>query len=159
MKRMGTSPPDPLPSAGRMLGLVVSGFEVEFDPDTEQLAQAIGVGRWRRIVVGPRWFGLYRRERYAILLHEAGHLLHHHLALRLLALPLYWTGFGQRFAVRQELQADAFVAQQGYGADLLAVLIKVPVTRGPFYPDFDERTRALTRAIKERAECGVFATS
>ena len=135
--------------AGRLLGLVVHGVEVYYDPDTEQLAHAVGVWWRKRIVVGPIWWTLHRRERYAILLHEAGHCRRYHLEVRLLWLPLFWTEFAARLCRQQELAADAFVAEQGYGADLLAALRRLETVPGTFYPSHEERYAALERRIKE----------
>ncbi len=129
--------------AGRLLGLVVHGFEVYYDPNTDQLAHAAGLFRRKRLVVGPIWWNLRSRERHAVLLHEVGHCIYRHLEVRVALIPLFWTAWVARLAQRQELQADAFVREQGYGADLMAVLRRYESEQGEFYPSIDERAAVL----------------
>jgi len=144
----------PPPAPGRILGLVVEGFEVYYDPGTDQFAHAAGLFGTRRIVVGPRWLLLPPRQKWALLLHESAHLRAHHLLERILfatvALPLLWTPVGRWFGGRQELQADAFVCRRGYGVDMLQFLVCWPRgSDGDYYPGFARRTAAIEQRLRE----------
>jgi len=119
---------------------------IRFDAKA-QLAQAHGFGMRRGwIGVGEGWYELTSRERHAVLLHEEAHLRGHHLLWRLLLLPLIWTPWAKALAVRQELEADAFAAEQGYGVDLLRVIRRYP--SGHYYPTKHERITHLEAAIE-----------
>lgn len=133
---------------GRVLGLTAAGFEVFYDPHTTQVAHAAGIGRWRRIIVGSAYFFLPAGMRHAVLLHEAGHLRSHHLLQRIAWLPLCWTARARAHAAAHELEADAFVAEQGYGADLLSFVQRFD-RGGEFYPDVKDRCAALQKCLRE----------
>lgn len=144
------------PTRGRLLGLVVEGFEVHYDPDAYGTAWAVGVFSSRRIMVGPSWLILPPREKQALLLHEAAHLRGHHMLARVLfatlLFPLVWTPVGHWFGARQELAADAFVVKKGYGADLLRFLRRCPrASGGDYYPGFGRRAAAIEREIRHAA--------
>jgi len=121
------------------------GIPLRHDP-TVHLAQAHGFGLKRGwIGVSHDFFKLPAREQRAIELHEEAHLRHHHFAKRLAFLPLYWTPWGLQLAIAQELEADAFCARAGFGAELLAVIRRYP--SGHFYPDKPRRIAALEQLI------------
>ncbi len=120
------------------------GIPLKHDP-TVHLAQAHGIGRRGWIGVSDAFFLLTGREQRAVLLHEEAHLRGHHLVKRLLFLPLFWTPWGMKLAVKQELEADAFAASCGFGAELLRVVRRYP--SGHYYPDKNARIAHLEALI------------
>ena len=147
--------PYPVPAPGRIPDLTVDGFEVRFDPHTKQVAEARGVWRGRHVAVGRAWVFLSPAERMAVLLHEAGHLKHHHLVVRVLWIPLFWTRWAARMAARQELQADTHCAKQGYGDDLLRFVVRCTIGASVFYPGFNERVLNLQQRTKEYSDANL----
>jgi hypothetical protein len=129
-------------------GMCYEGYPVHFDKDCG-LAQAKGIWPFKSIAVGPLWFTLTGAEQQACLLHEVGHNRRFHLEKRLLVLPFFWIGFIQRMAARQEMEADAFAAREGYGLHFLKVISRHHQTDGEFYPSFGERIQNLYRLINE----------
>lgn len=135
---------DRLPAAANCLGI-----PVRHDPRCSSLAVAHGLWPWKWIAVGPHWFMLTGSQQWATLLHEAGHCFGAHLEKRVLLLPLFWMKWVQRLAQRQELEADRFTAEHGYGVELLGVLIRFHWADDVYYPNFQSRILALKAALKE----------
>lgn len=100
---------DPMPHVR-----LVHGHRVRYDTRCP-CAEARGMLRWAYIAVGPPWFWLPEDEKEAVLLHEVGHLEHHHLAKRFAILPFFWTEFAKRMARSQEMQADAYANKYAAG--------------------------------------------
>ncbi len=114
------------------------------------MAKASGFFFNRRIVIGPAFYGLPKRQQDAVLAHEEGHCRGWHFELRLLMLPLFWTRWAQKLAIRQELAADAYAVQRGFGVELLHFLAHD--SGGEFYPCPALRARVLRRRIKEHRD-------
>ena len=130
-------------------GYTICGVPVRHDPDSKLIADARGIWPLKWIAVGNGWFKLPFAEQRAVLLHEAGHALKLHLEVRLLFLPLFWTGWVQQLACRQELVADRFAVENGGGHDLLRFLTRCPGNaRGPFHPSAHERQQHLSQLIE-----------
>lgn len=126
------------------------GVPVVFDFDSDAMARARGVWPFKRIVVGPLFLDLAPREQMAVLLHEAGHCIHLHMEQRLLWLPLFWTERVARMAQDQEIEADAFAATEGYGAELAHVICRYHHDDGTYYPPIEQRVDHLMKRIRER---------
>jgi hypothetical protein len=58
----------------------------------------------------------------------------------------------EHLAQRQELDADRFAANGGYGRELLAYVMKIgpPPLPPTFYPDYETRCTSLERTIEEK---------
>lgn len=106
-------------------GETFTGFELVYDaklPDVAEVRSAL----WEPyIALGPRWFELYRMEQLAVLWHEVGHIMHEHMLIRIALIPVFWTDFARRVAQRQELQADEYAVDHGYGRGMLQFLSRV----------------------------------
>lgn len=126
-----------------------------YDEQCERVAVARGLFFNRRIVVGPAFYDLPKRQQDAVLAHEEAHCRGWHLELRLLLLPLFWTRWARRLAARQELTADDFAVEQGYGVELLEFLRHDD--GGEYYPDPLLRRLHLLRRIKEHHHAAVAA--
>jgi hypothetical protein len=129
----------------------VFGIPIFYNPQSKQLAEAKGIWPWKRIIVGPAWFSLNSGSRMAVLMHEAKHCLAFHLEKRLLMLPLFWTTWVLKVTHRQEMDADAFAVEQGYGVELLGVIQRFRVEDGDFYPTYAERAKHLRERIHATA--------
>ena len=128
------------------------GIPICVDLGSHLMADSRGIWWWKKIVLGASWFNLESTQKQAVLLHEAAHCLKFHLEKRLLAIPLLFLrpAFATEIAMRQEIEADRFAAERGFGVELLSVLSKFS-HGGQFYPTFKEREAALVRIIKERS--------
>ncbi len=120
---------------------------IVYDYDAERPAVARGFFFNRRIVVGQSFFALPKRQQDAVLAHEEGHCKGWHFEMRLLFLPVFWTRWGRKLAIRQELAADAYAARRGFGIDLLDFLRGD--SGGEFYPAPKLRARVLRKRIRE----------
>lgn len=122
----------------------VCGIPVLLDVTCDVPARAAGVCA-KRIIVGIKWYELPVEERLAVLYHEVGHCVHHHLLKRLLMLPvlLVAPGFVTRWARAQEIEADAFAARHGYAAPLTNYLARNRAPATGFYPSPEERMECL----------------
>jgi Zn-dependent protease with chaperone function len=133
---------------------IVLGIPVHFDPSFTGVAQARGFWPFKRISVGPRWVKLKRAEQHAVLYHEAGHCKLFHMEQRLLYLPILFLSLISKRAKRiiadmthgQELEADGFAAQHGFGIDLASMLMRHAATESQFYPD----NRIRVARLKEK---------
>jgi Zn-dependent protease with chaperone function len=138
------------------------------------VADARGFGKRAKIVVNePIFAQLPHETQMAVLYHEAGHIVGGHREIRvfllaMLCVPavvlLSWpvllclgATLGlylavQRVAQDQELDADRFAAQQGYGREMLAFVRAAGAPSIPpfFYPDFERRVGALARFLQEK---------
>jgi len=115
------------------------GYPVEYDEDSPYVAHAVTF-HVKHIVVGPAWFTVSGGEQWAVLLHEAGHLVSNHFWKRVLWIPLCWTKAAERMAQLQELEADDFVIRQGYGAELLRFFSRaLHLPDDSFHPDMRVR--------------------
>ncbi len=153
----------------------VLGIPIRFDPYETNTAMAHGPWWNRYITVSPKWLELDQRTQYAIVLHEAKHCRSWHkeqraLGFLILCLPLLlmpWrvsVGIALSFILfsvieewfaRQELDADQFAAEQGYGLELLRWVKKHPYN-APFYPSFDKRCKSLEMAAKGERRIPMF---
>ena len=127
----------------------VLGIPVYFNPATDEMAYATGVWPFKRIVIGPRWLTLDTGERMGVLMHEAKHCLAFHLEIRLLLLPVSWMNWVLRLCHQQELDADAFAVEQGYGRDLLRLVTRFR-EGNEYYPSFDDRYNNMIELIGRR---------
>lgn len=136
----------------------VCGIPVEFDPESDIVADVRGLFR-PRIVVGPLWLRLPEREKMAVCYHEAGHIVHRHLWKRLALIPLLLVApyFVIPMGRRHEREADEFAARHGYAAEFVAHLKRY--LRRPrdeeeeiFYDPVEERIAALL-AYSREAPC------
>jgi Zn-dependent protease with chaperone function len=73
---------------------------------------------YKRIYVGTKFIGLPERVKMAVLAHELAHCEGHHTEWRLLALICPIPLLIQWLCHWQEYQADAYVAQCGFGPEL-----------------------------------------
>lgn len=111
-------------------------------------AEARGRGRKRHLVVGPGWFKLTGGEQWALLWHEVGHHVHRHLAKRLWLLPFFLTGWARNICFQQEMEADRYCANMGYGREMRRFLCTYP-NGGDYHPSRWVRLQALDRAIND----------
>lgn len=148
------------------------GVPVEFSPFHPHVADARGFWWNKRIVVGPTFMKLDPRTQASLLFHEVRHCKGFHIEQRvaglvLLGLPaallplqivIALLAFGamwflvSKLGESQELAADEFAAERGYGVELLAWIRKQGPLEMPFYPDFETRCKELEKRIKERAD-------
>lgn len=142
---------NPMPKGEYNAPKRVLGIPVRVDIHTRQMAQAHGVWPFKHIVVGENWFYLNKREKMAVLLHEACHCKRLHMEKRLMALPMLIinVGFNVRLTQRQEHEADEFAAKQGYGVELLSALRKFKGKPSIFYPSLDERCNRVGQVMRE----------
>lgn len=80
---------------------------------------AAGIWPFKRVVVCPMFFALVPAQRFAVLMHEVGHVKLRHFEKRLLAV---WSRGIVEFCRRQEFEADAFAAAHGQRDALIAFL-------------------------------------
>jgi Zn-dependent protease with chaperone function len=101
------------------------------------IAHALGFGT---IVVGRFFYRLPKIEQDAIIAHEVGHLVNHHVRQRVLwALQLRWL-WCENFSDMlrdHEFEADAFAVESGHAEGLLAFISRL--TPAPLYPSPQER--------------------
>ncbi len=131
------------------------GLPVAANIQRPGVAWARGVWPLQYIEVGYDWFALSGMEQQAALMHEVGHCVAHHMSLRLLLLPFCWLPIVQRFARRQELEADAFAVREGHGIGLLHLIFRyqrVPqdtITR-KLCPTAQERAQNVLKLLQEK---------
>jgi Peptidase family M48 len=130
-----------------MICTYIYGIPVVHEPH-EPLAVTKGIWPRKRIVVGDRFFRYSRREQAAILHHEVAHALNFHLEIRWLLVPVFWSDLALRVAIQQELDADRFAADHGYGVELMNVIRHS--TGGDFYPSTEQRCAHLTNLLREK---------
>ncbi len=130
-----------------MICTYIYGIPVLHEP-REPLAVSRGIWPRKRIIVGDAFFRHSLREQAAILHHEVAHCLKFHLEIRYLLVPVFWSDLATRVAIRQELDADRFAADHGYGVDLLNVIRRS--VSGDFYPSTRERCTHLTNILREK---------
>lgn len=128
----------------------ILGIPVVFDPLCPVHGVARGLWPFKRIAVGPEWYRLDVGERLGVLFHEAGHCVGLHLEKRLAAVPLLFLApeFIRRFTHEQELEADRFAAERGYGQELARYLDGRNPPESPFYP-----SNAVRSAILRARHC------
>ena len=129
------------------------GIPVFVDESSHLTADSRGIWPWKKIVLGISFFYLERREKEAVLLHEAAHCKKFHMERRIAAIPLLFLrpAFANEIAISHEIEADRFAAERGFAVELLSVLRKIGGKEGRFYPTFDERAKHLKKFIKEHA--------
>jgi beta-lactamase regulating signal transducer with metallopeptidase domain len=90
------------------------------------------VGIWRYRIVVPKEVAekISLVEYTAVWLHEYGHIHHQHIRKNLVRAILIPFGRTRAHAERQEFEADAFVARQGFAKALASALRKL--SRHPF---------------------------
>jgi len=122
----------------------ICGIPVVLDVNYEGYARAAGLCT-KRIIVGRKWYELSVEERLAVLYHEVGHCVHHHLVKRLLMLPILLVapGFVTRWARAQELEADRFAALHGHALPLTTYLARNRAPAAEFHPGTEERMQCL----------------
>lgn len=88
------------------------------------------------VVTGRQLEPLSQEEREAIVMHETGHIRHHHTLKRM------WP---RSFAYcrKQELEADRYAAERGHAGGLIRFLSRLPDDCGPLHPKTSERIAAL----------------
>lgn len=125
------------------------GVRVTYSEKQRVIADSRGLGRFRRVVVGPAFFLFPPREQQAILLHEVAHCKMKHLEQRMRSL---WMVFVRPLKLRdlcieQEHAADRFVAGCGFGPDLARAFGRLRKTRALLHPPVADRiTRLLSRS-------------
>ena len=124
------------------------GYPVYFTTDRRVFAEARGIWRWKKIIVGVGWNVLPYEEQIAALLHEAHHCRAHHFEIRLLLLPICWTKWSQRIAQRQELACDRFAHDNGFGHEMLHIVSKTQGGGGEFYPLLKDRVDHLINLLR-----------
>lgn len=119
-------------------------------------AMAIGVVR-RRIVVGEGFCFLSSGEQMAILIHEAAHVFLWHRLRRILLVPVFWTKFAARAAIKHELEADDFVVLEDHGPFLAAYLARNDALRkmrgipeGEYHPPASSRIANIRDQLREK---------
>ncbi len=124
------------------------GIPVHYSERLRVICESRGIWRWKKIVVGPDFTQFPPREKMAFLLHEAGHCKLHHVEKRLLNLwwLLIWPRRLVRLCVEQEHQADLFVKNCGYGADLARAFSRLVEMEKTLHPPIKERIARLTNA-------------
>jgi Zn-dependent protease with chaperone function len=152
----------------------ILGVPVRFSQHHPGIADARGLLRWKRVVVGPRWLSLDPNTRQGILFHEVAHCLHYDLEKRLLlmaltALPalfLPWkillivaaialmSGISFLCGIEQEMSADDFAAKHGHGEALAGFLKSSHSPASPFYPRYEKRQERLAAAIDKFMQKG-----
>jgi Zn-dependent protease with chaperone function len=148
----------------------ILGIPVEYNPHHEGVADARGLIGNKRIVVGPPWLKLDAKVQHAVLLHEAKHCRAYHAEKRvgwllLIAAPLVFlpvqilSVFGAIVALyavaewsnkRQEMVADAFAVEQGYGYEMARFVRNSHVPNpSRYYPDYESRMANIERLIRQ----------
>jgi len=102
---------------------------------------------WGTIQTTDRFYALPLDQQIAVSMHEAGHIKRKHAWKR-----LWWILTGRAFfhterffamCAAQELEADSYVRDNGYGADLAAFLISRGMSAAPGYPSVRRRLENL----------------
>jgi hypothetical protein len=126
----------------------VLGIPVLYRPESKHIAHAVGIWR-KRIVVNVLWSTLPYDERRALLYHEAKHCLDNHMLARVKWIPFYWTAGARRLAHDQEIAADHFAFQMGYGLGMLRYLHRFRNDSGSdFYPAPLVRCERLRQSLR-----------
>lgn len=129
----------------------VLGIPVVYDERMERISDTSGIGRWKRIKIGPSFWQLTPREAEAVLLHEAGHCKLYHLEQRLLWIWLALVSPRRLIEMchEQEYAADRFAAAAGYGLDLVSLFTRMHEgndTAVNFHPPLAARIERLMQA-------------
>ena len=126
------------------------GIPVRVNPRTKLISYSAWPWPAKRIIVGPQWFMLDPRTRAAILLHEAGHCKLFHLEKRLASLwRLAWSPKSLlALCVEQELEADTYAAERGYGAELIMLYSTLTEQESIYHPSVAERCKRI-RAVMQ----------
>lgn len=99
------------------------------------------------VVVGRRMIPLTDRVRWAIVLHEQGHIALSHgwkrIGYLLTFRWLFGLGWLSAKCRQQELEADLWAARHGYGPELLAFLSRLNAPESIWHPSTEERCKAL----------------
>jgi len=100
---------------------------------------------WGTIQTSDRFYALPIEQQIAISMHEAAHIKHKHAWKR-----LWWILTGRAFSERffemcasQELEADSYVRDSGYGRELATFLISRGMSVAPGYPSVRRRLENL----------------
>jgi Zn-dependent protease with chaperone function len=122
------------------------GVRVDYDQKAKFISDSRGIGRWKKVVVGPLFMQFPPREQQAILLHEVAHCKLFHVEHRLKNLwLLFWRPSSLRqLCIDQEHEADAFVRSCGFGTDLALAFSKLRLTEHLLHPSTSERIARLT---------------
>lgn len=131
----------------------VLGIPVRYDRKFREVSETRGLWPWKKIIVGDAFVALEERARAAILLHEAAHAKLFHLEKRIaFAITNFWrpSGIG-RYCQQQELQADAFATECGYGRDLALVFSRLKDSGGTFHPSAKERIDRIGERLRQSA--------
>lgn len=122
------------------------GVPVRYDPKAKFISESRGIGRWKKIVVGPALLEFPERERQAIRLHEVAHCKMFHVERRIgkLWMLLCCPAQLRQLCIDQEHAADAFVRSCGYGLDLARAFSRLDVESHFLHPPVTERIARLT---------------
>jgi Zn-dependent protease with chaperone function len=93
-------------------------------------AHVVGIWRYRIVVPEEVIEKLTLVEYSAVWMHERGHIHHQHIRKNLVRAVLFPFGRSRARAESQELEADAYAVQMGYGPHLASALRKL--SRHPF---------------------------
>ena len=122
------------------------GVPVSYDEKAKFISDSRGVGRWKKVVVGPLFLKFPWPEQQAILLHEVGHCKLFHVEHRIgkLWLLLWKPSKLRQLCIDQEHAADAFVRSCGYGAELARAFSRISPEAHFLHPPASERIIRLT---------------
>jgi hypothetical protein len=133
------------------------GFEFDgFDVALEPFIHAAGIWPFHMIRISGPFLRLDEDMQKALFWHEVAHCRLFHREKRiLLALPLLLVGALRRFAHAQELEADRYCVDHGYGRPLLRFLTwarsgqpATPAEGDYWHPDLGERIEALAAYMR-----------
>lgn len=127
----------------------ILGFRVYYDELCPLPAHVIGLWRWKRIIVGPKFWALSFIEQRAVLFHEAKHAITFDLDKRLLNVFFYRTKRGERLVAEQEFAADRFAAECGHGIGMVRFLHRCCGVKQAYGPSAEERLERLTHTLRE----------
>jgi Zn-dependent protease with chaperone function len=105
------------------------------------IAGATSLLWWKRVRVSDKFYALPEDQQFAVLMHEFGHLYHHHTEKRILCLVFSPWRLIETMK-RQEFEADRYAASQGC-ADALIEVLKGKSDGGLFHPSNFERREVL----------------
>lgn len=99
------------------------------------------------VLVGARFEILSRIEQEAVLAHEVGHIENHHTLKRWWwILSCQWRKLGER-CKNQELEADAYAADAGFGPGLVKFLRRTKFPESAWHPAYYDRVLNIQRYL------------
>lgn len=136
---------------GILINRKVVVAQVKFLSDMIPFAGVLGFWKWSLVIVGRDFNRLNVFEQQAVIMHELGHRFFHHFWERMLwilnPVVLFQSEEFSRRLKRQEIEADNYAAERGYGRVLYALFEKLDWEESFSHPDKQTRLDNLRKYL------------